>query len=780
MSSENNIPNNPTINSESLKPFQKFCISIGAMPSSYQTAMSYQELLLWLCNYLENTVIPAINNNAEALTELQNLYVELKNYVDNYFNNLDIQQEIGNKLDEMAENGTLDEIFSKYMNKSLIKVFKNLDELLNNNGLVSGNICKTLYFDDNDNGGSYYLISEKNNTENGITIFNTSNGLQANLVLSNIMYTSQFAISPNSSSIDISQKLNFINNLHFVKNLIFDIGTYKISNTVTFNRDINIDFNNSIINSDCVNDTFIFTGNLIDTTNISEEYLPKNDFNIKVVSYINFKPNYLIAIKSDTNYNFERDYYKKGIVTLINSINENTIKINNNIPFNIEAGSKVEIYDGIEVNLKNLKLNGINDLSFVNNSNTTSYQNFGIKLKYCKNSSLDNIIIDNFLFNIYEIECYNITNNKLMTKHSLPNNYSNQYSYGLALIACNLINTLNSNFNSGTHGVTYGNDNNSCETSYSLNFDNCLFASEIENYGFGCHHNAIDINISNSIINGAMFCNNTTLKNCKIFTNNYIALYYGDNDKFYNYIFENCDFKYSDNVEESLYITRAPFQTTNILKNIINNIILDNCNDVYLYTDELSENITSNNTPTINNIIIKNSKNIEVRHLNHTINNLIYQNNISLNNKNIIDLESKVNSLIVSNSKISARYNTILLSDTDNALIENTEFVEIGETDNSINIQNANTNICFINVKAPLSNSRGVEFSNGCNLSIINSILHIRTNLNLLEGKNLSIINSLIKRNDNQSLTNIIQNSNGLHFLQNISDDGVLTLSKIT
>ena len=77
MSSENNIPNNPTINSESLKPFQKFCISIGAMPASYQSTMSYLELVLWLCNYLENTVIPAINNNAEALTELQNFYIEL-------------------------------------------------------------------------------------------------------------------------------------------------------------------------------------------------------------------------------------------------------------------------------------------------------------------------------------------------------------------------------------------------------------------------------------------------------------------------------------------------------------------------------------------------------------------------------------------------------------------------------------------------------------------------------------------------------------------------------
>ena len=133
MSSENNIPNNPTINSESLKPFQKFCISIGAMPSSYQTAMSYQELLLWLCNYLENTVIPAIDNNAEALTELQNLFVELKNYVDNYFNNLDIQQEINNKLDEMVENGDLANLIFNYDYTTNILLFNCVNDGITDN-----------------------------------------------------------------------------------------------------------------------------------------------------------------------------------------------------------------------------------------------------------------------------------------------------------------------------------------------------------------------------------------------------------------------------------------------------------------------------------------------------------------------------------------------------------------------------------------------------------------------------------------------------------------------
>lgn len=102
----------PIIN---LNPFARFCCTIGNLPSSYMASLTYEEQLMWLCDYLKNTVIPAVNTNAEAVKELQELYVKLKNYVDN----LDVQQEINNKLDKMASDGTLaniinQEIFRKY------------------------------------------------------------------------------------------------------------------------------------------------------------------------------------------------------------------------------------------------------------------------------------------------------------------------------------------------------------------------------------------------------------------------------------------------------------------------------------------------------------------------------------------------------------------------------------------------------------------------------------------------------------------------------------------
>lgn len=93
---------------QALSPFKRFCCTIGNIPSSYVVSMSYEELTYWLCDYLKNTVIPTLNNNAYAVQELQN-------FVTNYFENLDVQDEINNKLDEMVKDGTFIQLISNYL-----------------------------------------------------------------------------------------------------------------------------------------------------------------------------------------------------------------------------------------------------------------------------------------------------------------------------------------------------------------------------------------------------------------------------------------------------------------------------------------------------------------------------------------------------------------------------------------------------------------------------------------------------------------------------------------
>ena len=105
---------------QKLTPFKHFCLSIGVIPSAYTDAMTYYELLEWLCQFLQDNVIPTVNNNSEVVTELQN-------YVSHYFDNLDVQEEINTKLDEMSADGTLTSLISAYVDP----IYQNYENEIN-------------------------------------------------------------------------------------------------------------------------------------------------------------------------------------------------------------------------------------------------------------------------------------------------------------------------------------------------------------------------------------------------------------------------------------------------------------------------------------------------------------------------------------------------------------------------------------------------------------------------------------------------------------------------
>lgn len=163
--------------------FKKFIMTIGNLPSSYVESLSYYECMLWLCNYLENTVIPAVNNNGEAVEELQGLYVQLKNYVDEYFTDLNVQTQIDNKLDEMVEDGTLQEIITEYLNTQALFVYNNVSDMKSATNLIDGSYAKTLgYYTKDDGGSAMYIIKEN---EPSTYYEELENGMYAELVVEN-------------------------------------------------------------------------------------------------------------------------------------------------------------------------------------------------------------------------------------------------------------------------------------------------------------------------------------------------------------------------------------------------------------------------------------------------------------------------------------------------------------------------------------------------------------------------------------------------------------------
>lgn len=118
---------NSTINV--LPPFKYFCQTIGNLPTSYLESMTYYETLVWLCNYLKETVIPTVNNTGNAVTELQGLYLQLQDYVNTYFDNLDYISVINQKLDSMAEDGTITSLIEQYMTPFITNMDNRIDAI---------------------------------------------------------------------------------------------------------------------------------------------------------------------------------------------------------------------------------------------------------------------------------------------------------------------------------------------------------------------------------------------------------------------------------------------------------------------------------------------------------------------------------------------------------------------------------------------------------------------------------------------------------------------------
>lgn len=95
-----------------LQPFRYWCQKV--LPLVYDDSLSYYELLCKVVDYLNKTMEDVDTLHGDV-TNLHQAYVELQGYVNNYFNNLDVQNEINNKLDEMTKNGELTEIIGMWL-----------------------------------------------------------------------------------------------------------------------------------------------------------------------------------------------------------------------------------------------------------------------------------------------------------------------------------------------------------------------------------------------------------------------------------------------------------------------------------------------------------------------------------------------------------------------------------------------------------------------------------------------------------------------------------------
>lgn len=82
-------------------------------------ALTDYELLCKVVEYLNKT-IDSQNEVTEQTEQLTSAFNALQTYVDTYFDSIDVQSEVNAKLDEMAEDGTLEEIIGHYIQDNFV------------------------------------------------------------------------------------------------------------------------------------------------------------------------------------------------------------------------------------------------------------------------------------------------------------------------------------------------------------------------------------------------------------------------------------------------------------------------------------------------------------------------------------------------------------------------------------------------------------------------------------------------------------------------------------
>lgn len=199
-----------------------------------------------------------INKIINSTNTLGTQVETLTDYVSNYFDNLDVQEEINNKLNDMAESGELEEIIAQYLKISGLVTFNNLTEVKNADNIIEGSRIQTFgFYSFGDKGGAKYLVRKITNqdiVDEKTLIALKDNTLVAELVIEDIMSPKQFGAKGDGITDDTISINTCINKCN---KILFDTAEYLINAVYTENNSIatsinlksnrNIDFNNSII-----------------------------------------------------------------------------------------------------------------------------------------------------------------------------------------------------------------------------------------------------------------------------------------------------------------------------------------------------------------------------------------------------------------------------------------------------------------------------------------------------------------------------------------------------
>lgn len=119
----------------------------------------------------------------------------IREYVQNYFANLDVSDEINAKLEDMAQSGELENIIAAYLELNTPNVFATVADMAASPALVEGASAMTKGFHEaNDGGGGFYNVVRVTNTlnVNGANVIALNNPVLCAVLISNIANVRQY------------------------------------------------------------------------------------------------------------------------------------------------------------------------------------------------------------------------------------------------------------------------------------------------------------------------------------------------------------------------------------------------------------------------------------------------------------------------------------------------------------------------------------------------------------------------------------------------------------
>ena len=619
-------------------------------------ALTDYELLCLVVKYL-NDVISNQNEQNDSITRMYNSFLALQDYVNNtkdeletafnnlddyvrnYFANLDVQEEINNKLDEMVEDGTLQDILVNYLKIGYVSAYGGID----NEDLTT-------------------VITSMINTYNINYIFCDVSGYLENITLTS---ENNVIIDFMGNTIKITGKYAEYNIFENSGKLTLLNGTFDCGNTnsCTVLRGINGSYNiidkcnfinfKETTNTRQTHPIYVYTGSYTKITNCHFE-------NITQVG------NGTIGDYGGSASCILSQFDSENPTTNETSLIVDSCSFKNN--WNTNAQNEIIIED-----FDNIKVQNIQQTSGVDNyvdkdmfifTNITSYNSGKRVIK----AQTDNVTIDNI-----NCICDDFTILCVVSLFHKNHNVSNIFGKIKGSSGIELLNVENAN-------ITNVNISNE-----SLNDDSIFKSGIIINRSSNINFN--NININNFAIGLGIWDsnNNISFSDCNIH-GTYRGLYiYTRTTSSYNpesgvtidnLNFSNCQFKTDGESTDRLFDIRK------INNNYIGNINFTNClfktlKTTYLYGTFVIQNALLVNFSNCYFNINNTSDNISNFNISGTIVKLINSYITNLNNtpKILANTDSKVyidKSIINSNLAIASTGKMLIQYSTYNSITGNT------------------------------------------------------------------------------------------------------------